>query len=119
MRVLVVDDEPEVRTLICDALEAADFACVQARDDGSAYGQLAVNTFALLITDVDLGSGDNGFDVARKARAADPGLPVIYVTATAGPQLESQAVPGAKALLKPFDVDELIELALELRRGEA
>ena len=118
MRVLVVDNEPEVRTLICDALEDAGYDCVVAKDEDEAGLRLAGERMSLLITDLDLGVGATGYEVARHARAADDELPVLYVTGTAGPRLEHLAVEGSKALLKPFDVDDLVSLAKSLMRRD-
>ena len=55
-----------------------------------------------LVTDIDLGSGPDGFDVACHARAAYPLLPVVYISGTRASDHAKQGVPGSEFLGKPF-----------------
>ncbi len=108
--ILVVEDEPGVRMLVTDLLEELGFTAIEAGD--GAEGIAALHSSAridLLITDVGLPGGINGRQVADAARAARPGLPVLFITGFAenavvgdGP-LES----GMELLAKPFTIDAL------------
>ena len=55
-----------------------------------------------LLTDVDLGAGPDGFDVARHARALHPALPVVYVSGTMATQHAIEGVEGSLFVAKPF-----------------
>ena len=107
-RVLVVEDQANVRALIVEAL--ADLGCVvwQARD--GAEGLAAVQAgerFDLLITDVGL-PGLNGRQLADAARMAQPNLPVLFITGFAGGALGDVQLPaGMEVLRKPFALEEL------------
>lgn len=79
--------------------------------------RLSLERVSLLITDIDLGSGPTGYEVARTARAENQTLPVLYVTGTPGPNFERLAVEGAKSLVKPFEVDALLAAVSSLMRG--
>lgn len=55
-----------------------------------------------LITDINLGDGPDGWDVARKARELRSGLPVVYVSAASEHEWTSQGVPASLMITKPF-----------------
>ena len=68
--VLLVEDEPQVAALACDALTDAGFSVTVAHDDAAACRTLAreARSFAAVVTDINLGAGVTGFDIARLAR---------------------------------------------------
>jgi len=55
-----------------------------------------------LVTDIDLGEGQNGFDVARHARKLYPGLPVVFISGTMASRHEAEGVEGSILVAKPF-----------------
>jgi CheY-like chemotaxis protein len=55
-----------------------------------------------LITDIRLGSGPDGWVLARAARAMCPDLPVLYVTGDSAHEWRNQGVTGSTILQKPF-----------------
>lgn len=67
--------------------------------------EAGLRTFAVLVTDINLGSGANGFDVAATARMRNPGIQVAYKTG----RRENNEAAGMQALtlLKPFDAEYL------------
>jgi signal transduction histidine kinase/CheY-like chemotaxis protein/PAS domain-containing protein len=106
--ILVIDDEPHVRMLMCDALRDRGYTVSEAKDGPSGLHTLrAMTSIDLLVTDVGLPGGLNGRQVADAARALLPSLKVLFVTgyaenaAVGGDQLET----GMAVLLKPFGVD--------------
>ncbi len=106
--VLVIDDEPHVRMLMCDALRERGYAVTEAMDGPSGLQMLrSMTSIDLLVTDVGLPGGMNGRQVADAARALLPSLNVLFVTgyaensAVGGDQLEA----GMAVLLKPFGMD--------------
>jgi len=103
--VLVVDDEPTVRMLVAEMLEDLGCAAIEAEDGAAGLRVLWSDArIDLLITDVGLPGGLNGRQVADAARAARPGLRVLFITGYA----ENAAVgnghlePGMQVLTKPF-----------------
>jgi len=106
--VLVVDDEPTIRMLVCELLEDMDHAALEACDGPSALAVLNSDTHIdLLITDVGLPGGLNGKQIADAARARRPGLKVIFITGFAENAVvgNEQLEPGVRLVTKPFAVD--------------
>jgi PAS domain S-box-containing protein len=108
--VLVVEDEPGVRMLVTDLLDELGFAAIEAGD--GAEGVAALRSAAridLLITDVGLPGGMNGRQVADAARAARPGLPVLFITGFAENAVvgDGPLEAGMELLAKPFTIDAL------------
>jgi len=108
--VLVVDDEAPIRLLVAEVLNEAGYVTLQAEDGPSALRILhSAARIDLLITDVGLPGGLNGRQVADAARAARPGLQVLFITGYA----ENAAVgnghlpAGMQLMTKPFKMDTL------------
>ena len=117
--VLVVDDEPTVRMLVVDALADRGYACIEAGDRPSGLKLLdATPGIDLRITDVGLPGGLNGRQVADAARAARPGLKVLFITGYAENAVlnHGHIEPGMEVLTKPFAVDELAGRVARLLR---
>ncbi|MDB5443590.1 MAG: hypothetical protein JWP73_1966, partial [Phenylobacterium sp.] len=66
--VLLVEDEADIAELITEALQAAGLEVRGAVSDEAAYEALEreAGRFAVLVTDINLGVGTTGFDVARR-----------------------------------------------------
>ena len=80
-RILVVEDDADLRTVIADGL-AADGHDVQAVADGNAaLDALAAGTPDLLLLDIGLGPGPDGVEVCRRLRGTDATLYVMVLTA--------------------------------------
>jgi len=108
--VLVVDDEPAVRMLVAEVLE--DFGCTVIEAEDGAAGLRVLRSDAridLLITDVGLPGGLNGRQVADAARAARPGLRVLFITGYAENAVvgNGHLEPGMQVLTKPFAMETL------------
>ncbi|HEX8446931.1 MAG TPA: response regulator [Sphingomonas sp.] len=110
MTVLVVDDEQTIRRLIEELLGELGYRVIVAADGPQGLKMLQSDgRVDLLITDVGLPNGMNGRQVADAARAARPGLPVLFITGYA----ENAAVgnghmePGMELLTKPFTMSDL------------
>lgn len=81
-RVLVVEDEEPVCTLLDELLTEEGYRVTCAGSDQAAYDVLKRERrdIAALVVDINLGRGTTGFDVARFARGLTPALSVIYIT---------------------------------------
>jgi DNA-binding response OmpR family regulator len=62
-----------------------------------------------LVSDIDLGEGENGFDVARRARVAYPGLPVVFVSGAAASRHAVEGVEGSIFISKPYHPRQIVE----------
>lgn len=75
--------------------------------------------FSALVTDIDLGEGADGFEIARRARAAYPALPVVYISGTAAWRQASEGVSGSEFIAKPFPPVLLVEALDRIIHREA
>jgi DNA-binding NtrC family response regulator len=115
-RVLVVDDDEDVRQCITDRLEQVGFAVVQASDGLQALAELHRRHFDVVVTDCNM-PRLSGFDLLRQCRHAWPGTPVIIMTAAMDPSDDLAAAVGAfECLRKPFDADRFITLVVQAAR---
>jgi DNA-binding response OmpR family regulator len=108
--VLLVEDEPEVAELAREALCDAGFDVTVALDDRTAYSTLEreARSFVAVVTDINLGTGVTGFDVARHARQLNGDIKVIYISGQ-GPHRGLFSVAEALTLAKPYRPRELAE----------
>jgi DNA-binding NtrC family response regulator len=118
--ILLVEDKESLRTMLRLALEREAYLVHEAADQPAAEELLRTCRPGLVLSDLRLPRGD-GFGVLRAAKAADPDLPVIVMTAYGGIEDAVRAMrEGALDFLaKPVDPDHLLLLvgrALEQRR---
>jgi DNA-binding NtrC family response regulator len=72
-----------------------------------------------LVTDIDLGPGPDGFDVARFARIANPGLPVVFISGRAEARHAPDRVAGSEFITKPCTGEQIVEALRRSVRLEA
>jgi CheY-like chemotaxis protein len=99
--VLVAEDESLVRDLIEAVLEDSGFALRLAATGREAIDALDAQRVAALVTDIDLGAGCSGWEVAAHARARDPALPVIYMSGGSAYALPDRAFLTARCWPSP------------------
>ena len=107
-RVLVVDDNEDVRDVIVAYLEALGYQSLQAAGGAEALELLADagSSVDLLLADYAM-PGMSGADLARAVRAGWPGLPVIVITGYADTTGFDGQFDDAILLRKPFGINEL------------
>ena len=118
-RVLVADDEKNMRWVLAQALEGEGFEVSQACDGKEALAAIEESEPDLMVLDHRMPKPD-GMEVLRRLRAGGSTFPIIMLTAHGNVE---QAVEAMKAganeyLTKPFDLEELklaIEKALKVR----
>jgi putative nucleotidyltransferase with HDIG domain len=120
-RVLVVDDEAPVRTMIAAALERQGYTVEQAADGRDALDALELNTFNLVLTDIVM-NDVNGIALLERIHALQPNLPVVMVTAVhdISVAIDSMRRGAYDYLLKPFEREQLlntVERALSHRQA--
>jgi two-component system, cell cycle sensor histidine kinase and response regulator CckA len=110
LRVLVVDDEPLVRSLIRRLLERRGFTVEEACDGRSALATLERIQVDLIVLDMTMPDLD-GAQVVRRVRASGSNVPILlssgYMAAAAENALERSMIQGF--LAKPFGSRELME----------
>lgn len=100
---LVVEDEPLIRLGLVDILEGGGYTV-----DWGANGTTGIakidgrDELSGLITDIKLGSGADGWELARHAREKFPCLAVVYITGDSAGEWPAQGVPNSMLLQKPF-----------------
>ncbi|MBI4390413.1 MAG: response regulator [candidate division NC10 bacterium] len=114
-RVLIVEDDPEMRRLLADFLREEGIGVAEAADVTEALRWVSEERFDGVILDKNLPDG-SGLDLLPRLAARFPGLPVILITAFGDPWIRHEAsARGASALLlKPFSLDDLLAA---VRRG--
>jgi PAS domain S-box-containing protein len=123
-RVLVVDDLAQMRDVAGRVLGRAGFRVTLETDPLAALARLGAGAepFDLLLTDIVMPIL-SGRDLAARARALDPGLPVLFMTGYAGLQTDGRDLdlPGEQVIQKPFtgpDLVRRVRAALDARAGD-
>lgn len=123
-KVLVVEDEPLVRSLIASKLSADGFWVATASNSAEARRMADESDPDLALLDIELGQGPSGLDLAEILRQRDPGIAIVFLTHLPEPRLigaNKRAVPkGAAYLIKdrindPGVLNAAIEAALRDR----
>ena len=120
MRVLVADDEPNIRDSLQRYLEL-DGAEVATADNGlAAQRRLQQETFAAAVIDLRM-PGMDGLELLRWLRAERPRLPVIMVSAygEVADAVAAMKLGAGDYLVKPFDPDELVLRLSKLVEAQA
>src|SRR5688572_8396409 len=104
LRVLIVDDEPLIAELLQSALEDAGFSAVQAADVEAAFAFLDAEGSQLVgvVTDINLGSAKDGWDVGRRAREQNAQVAIVYCSGFGVHEWPTKGVPNSVVLTKPF-----------------
>jgi len=115
LRALVVEDDQPIRNLVEDVLAEGGFESSIAATGEEALSLLIRDRYDVLVLDIKLkGDGIKGWHVARRARALNPGLPVVYITGAATEEWAVQGVTKSVILAKPFAPDQLISAVSNL-----
>ena len=112
-RVLVIDDDPDVRRFIVQCLQSLGYRVTCADSGQVGLDRLRQDRPDLLVVDFAM-PGINGAQVAAQARAISPELAVLLVTGYADAQAIEQLVNTESVLRKPFKV---VDLAAAVRKA--
>lgn len=121
MRLLIVEDEPDLGMLLRDALSRAGFATDLVLGIVDSEHHLALATYDAMILDLGLADGD-GLTLLRALRRRGSRLPVLILTARDAPEDRVTGLDGGADdyLNKPFHMPELIaRMRALLRRPNA
>jgi len=107
---LLVEDEPLVALSLADALEEGGFRVNLCGTGFDALNFIEMEeSITAVVTDIRLGDGPDGWEVARRAREYFPRAQVVYITGDRAGEFPDEAVAGAVLLQKPFAMDELVK----------
>ena len=124
-RVLLVEDDDELRAFLGSALRSDGYDVVEAGDGVEALGEIATGLLRpgdprppdIVISDIRM-PGKTGLEVLAGLRRADWATPVILITGFGDRHTlaEAHRLGAAAVFDKPFDVDELRAALMDLRR---
>lgn len=121
-RVLVAEDDDEMRQILREALEEVGYQVIEVADGSDLRRRLIKPssphrpyTPDIVVSDIRL-PGFTGIEILEQLRRSDWSLPVILITAFGDDAIHEEAKRLGAALLldKPFDVDDLVEAVLGL-----
>jgi CheY-like chemotaxis protein len=114
--ILIVDDNPNMSSLLAEMLEVFDFASERAADGSEALEKLQDGKFSMVITDMRM-PNMTGLELCQQVKDRHPQLPVVLISGYSVSDLnESEAnIKPDGFLAKPFmmsDIEELLNSLL-------
>jgi signal transduction histidine kinase len=117
-RILVVDDDFEVRSLLKESLQSLGHAVQESADAASAIRMIEDERPDLMLVDFAM-PVMNGAELAVEARRRWPDLPIVFASGYAEvDQVEAALGPGAPILRKPFSIHELSDAIDDALAGD-
>ena len=108
VRILIVDDDAEMRALLLDVLKGEGYEAVEAKDGAEAVLALRTKRFDLILMDKNM-PGPSGLDLLPGFRRVCPQSPIIMMTAFGDvpSYMEAMEKGAVEFLFKPFRMEEL------------
>ncbi len=117
MKLILLEDDPLILVCTQDALVDAGFEVLPAVTGAEALQLLSDSPDCLaMMIDVRLNDQLNGWEVARRARMAQPQIAIIYTTTADGPAYQRERVDPSVLLQKPYTLDRAVNAAREACR---
>ncbi len=109
-RILVVEDDPQLREALVDTLELAGAQVLQADSGEAALALLEREAADFVVSDVNMG-GMDGLELLKRLRRLQPQLPVLLITAfgSVSRSVEAMRAGAVDYLVKPFKPQLLVE----------
>jgi DNA-binding response OmpR family regulator len=116
--ILIVEDDEFVREELKFSLSQEKFEVFTANDGIQALAEFSSGqrNFCAIVTDINLGPGPNGWEVARQSRLCFPDIPVIYMSGEGLHAWTTDGVPNSAIVSKPFRLRQLLDALSSLRR---
>jgi len=112
-KLLIADDLVPIRQMVRITLSTQGWTIVEAENGQKALDMARSEKPDLMLLDVDMGPGPNGFDVCRELKSAEEtkGIPIVMLTAhdSESDRAVGFAAGAAQYLTKPFGPLELID----------
>lgn len=117
-RILVVEDDPDIRRVHTEVLTYSGYHVDAAEDGAAAWDALQLKKYDLVVTDNDMPKL-TGVELIQKLQAARMDVPVIMATGASPDEELSRCGLSAPAviLLKPHSFDELLAAVIEVLRS--
>jgi DNA-binding NtrC family response regulator len=114
-RILIIEDDDEMRSLLKDFVEEEGYEADSAEKGTYAFGKLITESFDLIITDIRM-PGYSGLEILPELKKLRPRIPIIVITAFGSEEVYRKALSrGANAYLeKPIHFHKLKELIQEV-----
>ncbi len=111
-KVLIVEDDPDLREALVDTLELADFEVMATENGHEALEWIEQEEIGMVFSDVQMDHMD-GHTLLKTIRARMPHLPVVLMTAygTIDKAVEAMNDGAVNYLVKPFEAETLLEAA--------
>ena len=109
-QILFVDEDPIINLSASEFIRDRGFKVLDADCALDAMKVIDRHGYlSALVTDVDLGPGQDGFALAREARVAYPRLQVVFVSGTAAGRHAAEGVEGSVFINKPYHPRQVVE----------
>jgi DNA-binding NtrC family response regulator len=107
--ILVVEDEPGIRSMLLDLLTDAGFETIEAATADAAMPFLFDDRVQLLLSDINLPGRLDGIGLAKAARKQSPAIPVVFISGRPA-KLQDARVMGDPVVFiqKPFSLIKLL-----------
>jgi CheY-like chemotaxis protein len=101
---LLVEDGVVLHIVLEEALIDGGFQVVVTNSGARAMEELnkGAERFNGVLTDIRLGTGPSGWDVAHRARELVPDMPIVYMTGDSSSEWSANGVPNSLMIVKPF-----------------
>lgn len=108
--ILLVEDEAMILLDLEAGLEEAGFEVVGLKNAAEAIAAFdaAPDRFKALLSDIRLGSGQSGWELARYVRQSSPTIPVVYISGDSAGQWGAEGVPNSIMISKPFFMPQIV-----------
>ncbi len=108
-RILFVDDDPELREIVCSQLAEAGYDVDEADDGDTTLKKLAKNKYDLVLLDINL-PGKSGLEILKFISARSLHCRVIMLTGVVGlgTAIESLTMGADDYLTKPYTLEHLL-----------
>jgi DNA-binding response OmpR family regulator len=109
-QILFVEDDEVIGLATCEFMRGRGVRVLDADNAASAMDVLGRQGYLSgLVTDIDLGDGEDGFALARRTRAVYPNLPVVFVSGTAAARHKVEGVEGSVFIDKPYHPRQILD----------
>ncbi len=108
-RILIVDDEAEICSLLKDEFESLGWQVEYSLDSQSAFEKVRAENFDVILSDIRM-PGGGGLEILRSLREERALLPVVFlVTGDPDSSVEEALALGARGVIaKPFSLSDLV-----------
>jgi CheY-like chemotaxis protein len=115
-RVLLVEDEPLIRSMLAEELRAEGYVVVEAGSAAEALAFMSADQGVdLVFSDIHLAGDLNGLQLAERIQALVPSLPIILTSGNPPPVNLSRY---GRFIAKPYAIEEAVKLVADAISGE-